>query len=147
MKNRMAGKTWLKIAIAVVVLVMLAEALLIWNYAPKKPFENIQKEDISAIYVMTSESKKFAVEEDQWSDAFLRYLQEVTLYGRIRQDGTVQHLGSPIILRVELKNGKTYMIQPADCIAIVNGKGYETNYYSWSFIDSFMQTWWLENVD
>ena len=146
MGSKKFGNRILIVIAAIATVVILAEALLIWNYAPKKPFENIQKEDIAAVYVMTSETKKFAVGEGQWSDLFLRSLREVTLYGRLTQDSFAQYFGSPVMLRLELKNGKSYLIQPSNFMVRINGKVYEANYYGLSTVDSLIGQWWMENA-
>ena len=141
------SKTWLKIGIAaVVVLVMLAEALLIWNYAPKKPFADLREEDIAAVYVLTSETKTFAVEQEQWSGVFVRGLQQVTLYGRLPDDATAWYFDSPILFRLELKNGKSYLIHPLSAIVRINGKVYETNYLGWASVQPLIAQWWFDNA-
>lgn len=131
-----------------VVLVVVVEALAIWNFAPKRIFKDLSEEDVAAVYVLFGDSEAHRVPQEDVSAIFLGMLERVTLYGYVsKPDPSEMATGImfPIWLRIELENGKTYEIKEAYPYVSINGKLFYTDYYALNLLRGKYDGW-LESV-
>lgn len=132
------------IIVVFLILIIIAEAIAIWNFAPKKIFKDLSEETVADIYVLFGDNETYHVPREEVNDLFLGLLRRVTLYGYVRESApreTVYGIFFPIWMRIELKNGKSYEIREAGPYVIVNGKWFYTDYYALDLLRGKYDGW------
>ena len=140
MKKR-AGFT---IVVILLIFVIAAEAIAIWNFAPKRILKDLSEETVADIYVLFGDNEAYRVPQDEVNDLFLSLLRQVTLYGYSSKPDpaeTVLGVIFPIWMRIELENGKVYEIREACPYVEVNGKWFYTDYYALDLLRGKYDDW------
>jgi len=131
-------KTKMKIIVSVVIgIILLVSAFTIYNYAGKKPFAKISREDIAEIHLLFGAYEPYELTEEEIGE-IMKLLRDIIIYQR--DDSYTEYSGgSSYEFCVKKINGKEIYLKDANPFFIINGRGYRTEYKPCDRFGNFAQ--------